>query len=215
MRVGTLAAGSVKHCIAATLRSIQGVKRCTKSRTARALTPTGTTISPRPPPCTRAVSRRARALTRTANASPVLRAWNSDSCVPSAFIAYDDTRFDARGGRARLALDQQRQLFLRRFIVGRHDQGLLDPVTRAEHVAARRELRAEREIRLGVAPPGHVRARRGRLLEQLGGLLQGRKRPLILRRLGLGPRELVHGHEIEHPRVARRELEGGPEPLLR
>jgi hypothetical protein len=64
-----------------------GVKRWTKSRTARALTPTGTTISTRPPTCTRAVSRRARALTRTANASPELRVSNSDSCVPCAFIA--------------------------------------------------------------------------------------------------------------------------------
>src|ERR1700728_2640505 len=121
MRVGTLAAGSAKHCMAATLRSIQGVKRWTKSRTARALTPIGTTISTRPPTCTRAVSRRARALTRTANASPVLRAWNSDSCVPCAFITYDDTRFDVRGGRARLALDSHRQLFLRRLIFGRDD----------------------------------------------------------------------------------------------
>src|ERR1700679_2153174 len=134
MRVGTLAAGSAKHCMAATLRSIQGVKRCTKSRTARALTPTGTTISTRPPTCTRAVSRRARALTRTANASPVLRASNSDSCVPCAFIACDDTRFDAGGGRAPLALDPHRQLLLRRLVVGRDDQGLLDPVARAEHV---------------------------------------------------------------------------------
>ena len=180
MRVGTLAAGSAKHCMAATLRSIQGVKRCTKSRTARALTPIGTTISTRPPTCTRAVSRRARALTRTANASPVLRAWNSDSCVPCAFIARDDTRFDARGGRARLALDQHRQLLLRRLIVGRDDQGFLDPVARAEHVAVRRELLAEREIRLGVTPARHVRARGGGLLEQLGGLAAGWRTPVEL-----------------------------------
>ena len=79
--------GAAKHCMAATLRSIQGVKRCTKSRTARALTPTGTTISTRPPTCTRAVSRRARGLTRTANGSLELRVSNSDSCVPCGFIA--------------------------------------------------------------------------------------------------------------------------------
>src|SRR5271166_3111085 len=126
---GTGAAASAKHRMAATLRSIQGVKRCTKSRTARAPTPTGTTISTRPPTCTRAVSRRARALTRTANGSLELRVSNSDNCVPCGFIAPHDTEFGS-------APHQARQLPLRLLVIWRDDQGLLDPVAGAEQIAA-------------------------------------------------------------------------------
>ena len=94
---GTGSLGATKHRIAATLRSIHGVNFCTKSRTIWALTPIGTTISTRPPTCTRAVSRRARGLTLTANGSPELRVSNSDNCVPCGFIARNDTRFMADG----------------------------------------------------------------------------------------------------------------------
>jgi len=60
----------------------------------------GTTISTRPPTCTRAVSRRARGLTRTANGSLELRVSNSDNCVPCGFIAPNHTRFADGGARA-------------------------------------------------------------------------------------------------------------------
>src|SRR5580692_7007664 len=118
--------------MAATLRSIQGVNRCTKSRTVRALTPTGTTISTRPPTYTRAVNRRARGLTRTAKGSLELGVSNSESCVPCGFIATNDTRFTGSGGggrrRSRLRSDQLRQLALRGLVVRRSDQGFFNPV---------------------------------------------------------------------------------------
>src|SRR5271170_3917552 len=112
------------------------MKRRTKSRTALALTPMGTTISTRPPTCTRAVSRRARGLTRTANGSLEPRVSNSDNCVPCGFIALHDSRFEdaggARSGAPQLWLrslssvpDRQGHLALRRFEVGRDDQRLL------------------------------------------------------------------------------------------
>ena len=71
--------------IAATLRSIHPDDRRTKSRTVAGPTPLGTTISTRPPTCTRAVRRRARALTRTTNASREGRDSNSDNCMPGWF----------------------------------------------------------------------------------------------------------------------------------
>src|ERR1700724_1994547 len=104
MLVGTISLDDAKHCMAETFRSIHGVNRCTKSRTVRALTPTGTTISTRPPTCTRAVSRRARGLTRTANGSLELRVSNSDNCVPCGFIAENDTRLGPSRAAAAFAL---------------------------------------------------------------------------------------------------------------
>src|ERR1700722_13976718 len=126
--------------MAATLRSIHGVKRCTKSRTAFALTPTGTTISTRPPTWTRAVSRRARGLTRTANGSLEPRVSNNDSCVPCAFIAPYDTRFvppDAAPGALRMK--HGRELPPGGLVIGRHDQGFLDPIAGPEHITPQLE----------------------------------------------------------------------------
>ena len=143
--------------MAATLRSIHGVNRCTKSRTALALTPTGTTISTRPPTCTRAVSRRARGLTRTAKGSLELRVSNSDNCVPCGFIAPHDTRFGSRcrfTARTRLA-----SCLCAALKSGATIRDFSIQLRAPEQIAARLQLHPEREIRLRVSPARHVDAR--------------------------------------------------------
>ncbi len=153
---GIGSAGATKQRIAATLRLIHGVKRCTKSRTACALTPTGTTISTRPPTCTRAVSRRARGLTRTANGSFKLRVSNKDSCVPCGFIAPNDTRLAPNEAHRVSGFCQLCQLTLRRLVIRRRDQGLFNPVARAQMIAALLQLRAERQVGLRMSPARRV-----------------------------------------------------------
>src|SRR6202022_2173154 len=82
--------------------------------------------------------------------------------------------------RSRSAAHQQRQLPLRGLVVGRDDQGFLDPIAGAQLIAARLQLPSKSQVRLGMSPTGSVDARGRRRVEQLHGKLQLRERMLQL-----------------------------------
>src|SRR5260370_39429970 len=88
--------------------------------------------------------------------------------------------------RSRSTAHQLRQLPLRGFVVGRGDQGFLDPIAGAQLIAARLQLPPESQVRLGMSPTRSVDTRgRGRV-EQLRGQLQLRERLLPQGAAGLG-----------------------------
>ncbi len=200
--------------MAATLRSIHGVKRCTKSRTVCGFTPTGTTISTRPPTCTRAVSRRARGLTRTANGSLALRVSNSDNCVPCA-----SSRRMIPGSRGPPSSDsvphQLRQLPLRRLVVGRGDQGFFDPVARAHLIAARLQLHAQAPSTPRRAPSRARRCSWPRTGRTIARRARAREGAALLVGARLGARQALHARQKYCTRIMRRQLERGFEPLIR
>src|ERR1700691_6122862 len=92
--------------------------------------------------------------------------------------------------------EQQRLLTLRRLVIGRDDQRLLDPIAGVQEIAAGLELPAERQVCLRMPPSGRIVASCGGLLEELRRKLQSLEGALPLGGSWLGALQPVRCRKI-------------------
>src|ERR1700722_1736266 len=80
------------------------------------------------------------------------------SCHSTAHIEYLDRL---------LMMNQGRELPPGGLVIGRHDQGFLDPIAGPEHIAPQLELTSQFQIRLRMTPTRGIDGGGGGLLEEL------------------------------------------------